>query len=156
MKTIAVFPGTFNPFTIGHLNILEKAEGVFGKGNVIVAYGINPEKVSDVESYIKNVKSECERLTQKIGRDVVTYDGFLHNFVDSLENECDNVVVVRGLRNGDDLDYEVNQLRFISDFKPNIKTIFITCDAQYEHISSSAVRKLIQFGGIEAAQKYLV
>ena len=45
MKTIAVIPGSFNPFTIGHLNIVEKAEAIFGKGNVIIAFGTNPDKV---------------------------------------------------------------------------------------------------------------
>ena len=42
MKTIAIYPGSFNPFHIGHLNIVEKTERIFGKGNVVVAMGINP------------------------------------------------------------------------------------------------------------------
>jgi pantetheine-phosphate adenylyltransferase len=156
MKTIAVIPGSFNPFTIGHLNIVEKAEAIFGKGNVIIAFGTNPDKVDPDKraDYIKSIGEKCLQLEQKIGRQVEVYKGFLHDFIGELEKSGDNVVVVRGLRNGDDLDYEVNQLRFINDFKKGIKTIFIVCDKEFEHISSSAIRKIAEFGG--DVTKYIV
>ena len=50
MKTIALYCGTFSPFHIGHLNIVEKAERVFGKGNVLIAIGINPEKERSIDN----------------------------------------------------------------------------------------------------------
>lgn len=158
MKTIAVFAGSFNPFHIGHLNIVQKAEDIFGKGNVIIAFGVNPDKIDPDkrDSYLKEVVDKCHQLQTKIGRQVEVYKGFLHDFVTELENEGNNVVLVRGLRNGDDLDYEVNQLRFINDFKKGVKTTFIVCDKEYEHISSSAIRKLKEFGGDEVIKKYLV
>jgi len=158
MKTIALFPGTYNPFTIGHLNILEKAEAIFGKGNVYIAFGINPEKVEPTElvEYLKDIQNRVNDIAIKTGRPVKLYKGFLHNLIIELENEGNSVVIVRGLRNGADLDYEVNQLRFISDFKKDVKSVFIICDKEYEHISSSAIRKLEQFGGKEVIEKYLV
>ena len=158
MKTVSIFAGSFNPFHIGHLNIVEKAEAIFGKGNVIIAFGINPDKIDSDKriSYIEEVVNKCRQLEKRIGRSVKIYKGFLHDFVTELENEGNNVVVVRGLRNGDDLDYEVNQLRFIDDFKSGVKTTFIVCDKEFEHISSSAIRKLKEFGGDEMVKKYLV
>jgi pantetheine-phosphate adenylyltransferase len=158
MKTIALFVGTFNPFHRGHMNVVEKAEAIFGKGNVYIAFGINPDKVepSKLSEYLKDVQDRVDELANKTGRPVKLYKGFLHDFITQLESEDSdvNVVVVKGLRNGDDLAYEVNQLRFIEDFKKGIKTTFIVCDKEYEHISSSAIRKIKEFGG--DVEKYSV
>lgn len=158
MKTIAIIPGSYNPIHIGHINILEKAEAIFGKGNVFLCFGINPDKVSSdgIEDYIKKIEQRCKDIEVKIQREVRFYKGFLHDYISSLESEGYNVVVVRGLRNGDDLDYEVNQLRFINDFKKGVKTTFIVCDKEYEHISSSAIRKLEEFGGKESIKNYII
>ena len=157
MKTIALFAGSFNPFHVGHFNILTKGERVFGIGNVVVCFGVNADKINSdqKESYQKELESKCSDLSKKIGKIVEYYTGFLHDYVKSWEDKGYNVVVIRGLRNGDDLNYEVNQLRYISDFKPDMNTIFITCDKEYEHISSSAIRKIEQYGGPESVKKYL-
>lgn len=156
LKTIAIYCGSFNPFHIGHLNIVEKTERIFGKGNVIICFGVNPDKVdpSKRAEYVKSVGEKCHELETKLGRQVEVYNGFLHDFITELEKEGNNVVLIRGLRNGDDLDYEVNQMRFINDFKKNVNVVYITCDKEFEHISSSAIRKISEFGG--DVTKYLV
>ena len=156
MKTIAIYPGSFNPFHVGHLNIVEQAERIFGKGNVIICFGVNPDKVdpSKREDYIKSVGDKCLELETKLGRQVEVYKGFLHDFICELEEEGNNVVVIRGLRNGDDLDYEVNQMRFINDYKKDVNVVYVTCDKEFEHISSSAIRKISDFGG--DVSQYLV
>jgi pantetheine-phosphate adenylyltransferase len=150
MKTIALYPGSFNPIHIGHINILEKAERIFGKGNVITSIGINPDKeLSDIED-------NAHIVEQKINRKVITYTGFLHQLVEKYEQDGYNVVIIRGLRNGADLDYEVNQFRFINDFKKDINVVYITCDKEYEHISSSAIKKIRQLGSEDMVKKYLI
>lgn len=129
---IGIYAGSFNPFHNGHLNILHKAEKIFEK--VIIAQGINPEKVQDNKMSVKN--SPVLKYRQ-----VETFIGLLTDYVNSKEIDAE-VTVIRGLRNGDDLDYEVNQLRFMEEMKPNLKLIFINCDKQFEHISSSSIRNL--------------
>ena len=156
-KKIAIYPGSFNPFTIGHLNILEKTEAIFGKENVIVAIGINPEKVdantlSIIKDYdakskevvFRNLKETAvNRLKTRIpSKNIEGYFGFLAKYVEQKEQEGYDVVVVRGLRNGYDLDYEYTQNRYMWDQKPNLKVIYIPCDPLYAHISSSAYRAL--------------
>jgi pantetheine-phosphate adenylyltransferase len=137
-KILAIYPGSFNPLHIGHLNIIEKAQAIFGKENVIVAIGENPSKVQDITNS-KLLKFE------EIDARIEEYNCFLHEYIRMKELEGFNVVLIRGLRNGDDLSYEMNQLSFIHDFKPDVKTIFIACDKEFEHISSSAIRQLEKF-----------
>lgn len=163
MKTIALYPGSFDPFHIGHLNILEKSEKIFDKGNVIVAMGVNIEKQIDDDGFgndndliIIDKEWNAKELKKKINREVIVYTNFLHELVEKYEAEGFNVVIIRGLRNGADLDYEVNQKRYVDDFKKGINYVYITCDREFEHISSSAIRKLEKFGGYEITKRYLV
>lgn len=152
MKTIAIYPGSFNPFHKGHLNILEKAKRIFGDENVIISIGQNPSKEGQSETELIQRVKEINKIT---GTSVEIYQNFLHEYIESLENHGFNVVVVRGLRNGSDLDYEVNQMRFINDFKEDINVVYITCDKEFEHISSSAIRSLQKFRS-GSADKYLI
>ena len=151
MKTIAIYPGSFNKMHIGHINILEKAERIFGRGNVLIAVGVNPDKLSTPKS-----DEDLHLLEQRINRKIITYNKFLHELIEDYEKEGYKVVIIRGLRNGVDLDYEVNQYRFVDDFKKDVNVIYLTCDREYEHISSSAIRKIEQFGGPEMTKQYLV
>jgi pantetheine-phosphate adenylyltransferase len=169
MKTIAIYPGSFNPAHVGHLNILEKAERIFGRGNVVIAIGINPDKNSvkkivfsetgctnTQDDYLFEQDNKAKLISKKINRTVITYSRFLHELIEDYEKEDYNVVIIRGLRNGVDLDYEVNQMRFINDFKKDINVVYITCDQEFEHISSSAIRKIEQFGGPDMIKKYIL
>ena len=94
-KKIAIYPGTFNPFTIGHLNILEKAEKLFGKENVIISVGENPAKDKDPKSMAMS-----RQITIKMNlpsRKVERYQGFLTDYIWEKEKEGYDVTVIRGL-----------------------------------------------------------
>jgi cytidyltransferase-like protein len=82
MKTIAIYTGSFNPFHIGHLNIVEKAERVFGKGNVLIAIGDNPEKSNRDDS-----EKRALEISEKTGRSIEVYDIFLHELIERKELE---------------------------------------------------------------------
>lgn len=128
--SIGAFCGSFNPFHKGHYNVLQKAERIFDK--VIIAFGKNPDKNDrtwDVPEIIKN-------------RQIETYNGLLTDFVQSLNYD---VVVVKGLRNSTDFQYEQNQYRYIQELMPGIKIINIFCDKEFEHISSTGIRTLEKF-----------
>ena len=158
MKTLAIYPGSFNPLHIGHKNIIDKTINIFGKENVVLAIGINPEKIDldgRDEFYAKS-RTEANRLSEKLGIRATVYTTFLHQLVESHENDY-NVVIIRGLRNGEDLDYEVNQIRFMDELKTGKKLnfCFLMCDKEFEHISSSSIRA-IQKIDRKLAEKYLI
>jgi len=154
MKTLAVYAGSFSPFHIGHLNIVDKMEKIFGYGNIMIAIGVNPSKMAN-PSDLSDLNQRAKELSQKLDIPVEVYTSFLHELINQKEKEGYKVILVRGLRNGDDLDYEDNQLKFIQDFKSDINVVFIRCDDQFEHISSSSIRQLESFRP-SSGKKYLV
>jgi pantetheine-phosphate adenylyltransferase len=141
---IGVYPGSFNPFHIGHLNILEQAEKVFDK--VIIAIGKNPDKSAETEKDLIAVRKILPF------HEVVSYDGLLSDYLKSIDYA--DVSVIRGLRSGYDLDYEVNQLRILEDCGCSLPVIYFMCSQNTSHISSSMIRGISKIAPLEAA-KYL-
>src|SRR5690606_36423802 len=120
-----------NPFHKGHFNVLQKAEKIFDK--VIVAFGKNPDK-SDLRRF---------PVPQTItNRQIEEYRGLLTTFIAGLGHD---VVVIRGLRNSTDFQYEQNQYRYLQELMPGIRIVNIFCDKEFEHISSSGIRTLERF-----------
>jgi pantetheine-phosphate adenylyltransferase len=128
--SVGIYAGSFSPFHLGHLNIVQKASAIFDR--VIIARGSNPEKDIDLTEWNAEILRTYE---------VAEFSGLLTNFID-IHAQYANVTLVKGLRNGDDLDYEVNQLRFMETMYPQLTVVFIQCDKEYEHISSTALRNL--------------
>lgn len=129
---IAIYPGSFNPFHKGHYNILQKAEQIFDK--VIIARGVNAEKAPPTHE-LPGILSY---------RQLESYSVLLTDFVNNLGYP---VTIIRGLRNSTDLQYELNQYRYLQDLSSvplNIVSIF--CDREFEHISSTGIRQLEGYG----------
>ena len=140
MKTKALFPGSFDPFTAGHLNILKRALTMFDE--VVVAVGINQDKKGffDMEKKLDIIRQATASLE---GVSVISYDNLT---VDTCR-ELGIHHIVRGVRNM--LDFETE--RSIADanrrLAPDIETLIIPTAQEFAHISSSAVRDLLQHKG---------
>ena len=158
-RKLGIYAGSFNPMHVGHFNILQRAEEIFGRGNVILAIGCNPEKTT-----VKDQSEKAAALATKLEREVIAYDVFLDEFIMQKEEEGYDVFLIRGLRNGEDLAHEDNQLQFVEDFldmlevEYKLKTVFLRCDRKYDHISSSAIRAIDSFGekGLKRSQRYKI
>ena len=140
MKTKALFPGSFDPFTAGHLNILKRALTMFDE--VVVAVGINQDKRGffDMEKKLDIIRQATASLE---GVSVISYDNLT---VDTCR-ELGIRHIVRGVRNM--LDFEAE--RSIADanrrLAPEVETIIIPPAQEFAHISSSAVRDILRHGG---------
>lgn len=138
MRT-AIYPGSFNPWHKGHRDVLDKALKCFDK--VIVALAINPDKREPLNEIEKRVKVISHSFPYDDKVEVLSFGGLLVDFVKTRPIDA----VVRGLRNGADLQYEQNLQYWNEDLGLLIPTIYFICDRNVSHISSSMVRALETF-----------
>ena len=136
MKKIGIYAGTFSPFHCGHADILHQAQNLFDE--VIISIGRNPSK----DWIEKEPFPVGHPLLGKAG--VVEFTGLLSDYLNSvdMENEDAEIFLIRGLRNGDDLQMEQNQLQFIKEMYAGLNVVFFICERKFEHISSSSLRAL--------------
>jgi pantetheine-phosphate adenylyltransferase len=131
---VGVYPGSFAPFHFGHLTILRQAESIFDK--VIVAVGVNRQKAGAVES----AKARTEELQARLRfHEVAMFSGLLTHYVEGMRLPA---TIVRGVRDGTDLEAELRFTRFLDELRPGTEVVWISCEAKYQHLSSSAIREL--------------
>ena len=111
---------------------------------MIIAVGVNPEKFKDIPANVEMLKNQrtISLENQLPSKNIEGYVGFLTEYVREKELEGYKVVVIRGLRNGHDFDYEYNQIRFMWDQMPHLNIMCLFADPMYMHVSSSAYRAL--------------
>jgi pantetheine-phosphate adenylyltransferase len=145
--TMGIYAGSFNPFTIGHLDIVKQSAVIFD--TLLVAQGINPSKAK-----VEKFPLPAKFLANFDNIKTTTYDTLLIELVKQYADDY-NVTLVRGLRNGADLEYEQNLIAFLKEMYPPLKSVAFYCDPRFRHISSSALRDIKNFSETEY-RKYVV
>lgn len=137
MKT-AVFPGSFDPVTSGHLDLIKRASKMFDRLILGVLINSSKKPLLTVEERVRLLKEVTKDLKNV---EVEAFDGLLVDFVD----RCDADVIVRGLRTSNDFEYELPLAQANYKLNESADTIFLATSPEYSYISSSAVKELMRY-----------
>lgn len=140
MKNIAVYAGTFDPITYGHIDIIERAANIFSQ--VIIAIAASPNK-KPLFSLDERVKMVTEVLQQYKNVEVSGFDSLLLDFAKT----CQANIILRGLRTVTDFDYEFQLASMNRNLNSDIETIFLMPGEKYMYVSSSLIREIASLGG---------
>ena len=135
-----VYPGTFDPVTNGHIDLVERAAKLFERVVVAVA---TSEKKAPLFSLEERVSLLQESLRQVPAAEVVPFQGLLIDFVTAQQSHC----VLRGLRAVADFEYEFQLANMNRAMNPDFESVFLTPSAELSYISSSLVREIASLGG---------
>lgn len=136
----AIFPGSFDPITNGHLDIIKKASKIFDEIIVVVLLNKNKKAFLHTDTRIQLIKESIKDIKNI---KVDTFDGLTVQY--AKENNINTLI--RSVRNSIDYEYEVQIAQVNREISQAIETIFIAPDLKFNHISSSIVRELYEFNG---------
>jgi pantetheine-phosphate adenylyltransferase len=136
----AIYPGTFDPVTNGHLDVIERAAHIFTE--VVVAVAVNPEKhpFFPMEERVAMIRESTRHLSNV---EVVAFPGLLVDLAAQMGAQ----VIVKGLRAVSDFEYEFQMAQMNRKLNPRIETVFMTTASQYSFLSSSMAKQIVKLGG---------
>lgn len=140
MEKIAIFPGSFDPITAGHVDLVQRALPIFDK--IVVAIGVNSQKkyLFDLEQRLAWLE-DVFQAEPKVS--VAQFEGLTAHFAQQIQARY----LLRGLRNASDFDYEKTISQLNNIVGGNLETFFLIAHPAYSHISSTIVREIIKGGG---------
>lgn len=134
----AMFAGSFDPITNGHLDIINRAARIFDELQIGVLNNPNKKGLFTFDERVKLIESCIEHLDNV---KVVSFDGLLVSYCE----KNDISTLVRGIRIGSDVDYELQMARMNKELNPNIETIMFPSSTNYSFISSSLIKEVLVF-----------
>jgi len=145
---IAVYPGSFDPITLGHLNVMERASRLFDR--LIVGVGINIEKAAMFEpeermELIRRATSHLENI------EIRTFSGLAVEFVKA----CGARIMVRGVRPITDIPAELTMMMANRRLAPDVETLFMIADGELAHVSSALIKQIAPLAGDEELARFL-
>ena len=137
--TIALYPGTFDPITNGHLDVIKRASALFEKVIVAVYAGSLKSVMFTTEERI----ALCQKAVDGIPNvEAVTFSGLVVSFAESINAS----VMLRGLRAGADFDHEFDMALMNKTLAPNIETVFLMANIEWQFLSSSRIKEVAALG----------
>jgi pantetheine-phosphate adenylyltransferase len=144
----AVFAGTFDPITLGHLDVIRRGRLLFE--HLVVGIGVNPNKLSlfSVEERVEMARLVTAPFANV---SVDAFEGLTVHYVRRIGAR----VILRGLRTLSDMEYEFGMTLTNHRLDPAIETVFLMADAEYSHVSSSLIKQVGRYGGPEDLRRFV-
>ena len=145
---IAVYPGSFDPITLGHLNVMERASRLFDR--LIVGVGINIEKTPlfDAQQRERLIRETTAHLPNI---EIRTFSGLAVEFVKA----CGARIMVRGVRPITDIQAELTMMMANRRLEPEVETLFMIADGELAHVSSALIKQIAPLAGDEELSRFL-
>ncbi len=144
-QRVGVYPGTFDPITNGHMDIIKRSLGLVDK--LVIGVATNPSKnpLFSLQERVDIVTRETARLAQASGTtiEVVQFDELLMKFAERVGADF----IIRGLRAVADFEYEFQMTGMNYQINPDIETVFLMADPRYQTIASRLVKEVAMYGG---------
>lgn len=136
----AVYPGSFDPLTLGHLDIIRRSAGIVDELVVSVLHNSAKNSLFSTDERVSMIKEVTKDIPNV---KVTTFDGLLVDYVKKI----DASMIVRGLRAVTDFEYELQLTQTNHILNPEVETIFLTTNLQYSYLSSTIVKEIASYGG---------
>ena len=136
----ALYPGSFDPLTNGHMDLIERAAALFGKVTVAVLSNPNKKPAFSVDQRIEQIQNATRHLN---GIDVVSFDGLTVHC--AATHQAD--LILRGLRAMSDFEYELQIAHTNRSLAADLETVFLATSTRHSFLSSSVVKEVARFGG---------
>ena len=136
----AIYPGSFDPITNGHIDVIQRASKIFDTLIIAVSQNINKKPLLSIDEKIETINSSVKRINNV---EVLSFDELLVNFARSKNAQ----IIIRGLRAVSDFEYEFQLAGMNRHLDNNIETFIMTPSEDFSNISSSLIREIISLGG---------
>lgn len=144
MKKIAIYPGSFDPVTLGHTNIIERGAKVFDELTVAVANKPPGQATFTVKERVAMARKAVGETVAGGGNVTVeAFDGLLMEYA----SKKGAAVIIRGMRSVSDFEYELQMATANKALNPAVETVFMVTEARFSHISSSLIKEVVSLGG---------
>ena len=142
---IGLYPGTFDPITLGHVDIIARAARLVDR--LVIGIAINRDKgpLFDLEERVAMVEAECAPIAEAAGIEIVVWP--FENLLIHCAMEVRANVIIRGLRAVSDFEYEFQMVGMNRAMNDEVETVFLMADAHYQAIASRLVKEIARLGG---------
>jgi pantetheine-phosphate adenylyltransferase len=135
----AIYPGTFDPITMGHLDIIERSARLFDEIIVAVLFNINKQPMFSTEERVEMIRQVMPWANVRVG----TFEGLLVHYAKEQEAQ----VIVRGIRAISDYEYELQMALMNRRLEPDVETVFLMAAEAYSYLSSRLIKEVFKLGG---------
>ena len=142
---IGLYPGTFDPITLGHIDIIRRASMLVDR--LVIGVAINRDKspLFDLEERVSMLQEECNYLSKQTGTEIVVHP--FENLLINCAHDVEAQVIIRGLRAVADFEYEFQMVGMNRSLDNSIETVFLMAEAKHQAIASKLVKEIARLNG---------